>query len=328
VFAVADETYGSIGPAFYGLRTSVAALLLMALTRTKRPEGLKEQPPDDLGRALGLDRAPEVKAIRRKLGRLASFGRTSDFGRELARQRVAARVAATGFLCVDAHVRVYHGQRVLPKAHVARMRITMPATTDYWVNDAPGDPLLVLTAEANAGLVAILPAIIADIRKIVGERRVGRRTRPAPDLRFVRRTRGAERSPLREFLGDALPPGGHTCFPQYESFFGQSAMTGDHASEVDLLRRDAIVARCAWRSGRSLAGPRRAKQADRAKFLDFCCNSSEGCCTNSAARSGGSLSRTFERLLLSGRSPCVSSVPQTATISSGDFAKGPLSQRL
>ena len=172
VFAVADEIYGSIGPAFYGLRTTVAALLLMALTRIKRPEGLKEHPPDDLGRALGLDRAPEVKTIRRKLRRLASFGRASDFGRELARRRVAARGAATGFLYVDGHVRVYHGHRVLPKAHVARMRISMPATTDYWVNDAEGDPLLVLTAEANAGLVAVLPGILADIRRLVGERRV------------------------------------------------------------------------------------------------------------------------------------------------------------
>lgn len=172
VFAVADEVYGTIGPAFYGLRTTVAALLLMALTRIKRPEGLKEHPPDDLGRALGLDRAPEVKTIRRKLRRLASIGRASDFGRELARRRVAGRGAATGFLYVDGHVRVYHGLRVLPKAHVARMRISMPATTDYWVNDAEGDPILVLTADANAGLVAMLPAMLADIRKLVGERRV------------------------------------------------------------------------------------------------------------------------------------------------------------
>jgi transposase len=172
VFDVAAGIYGSIGPAFYGLRTTVAALLLMALTRIKRPEGLKEHPPDDLGRALGLDRAPEVKTIRRKLRRLAAFGRAADFGRALARLRVAARGAATGFLYADGHVRVYHGLHVLPKAHVARMRISMPATTDYWVNDAQGDPIFVLTAEANAGLVAIMPRLLAEIRKAVGERRV------------------------------------------------------------------------------------------------------------------------------------------------------------
>ena len=42
VFACAQKIYGSLGPAFYGLRTSLLTLLLMALWRIKRPEGLKE----------------------------------------------------------------------------------------------------------------------------------------------------------------------------------------------------------------------------------------------------------------------------------------------
>jgi len=67
VLECARKIYGSIGPAFYGLRTSLVALLLMALWRIKRPEALKEFPPADLGRVLGLDRAPEVKTLRRKL---------------------------------------------------------------------------------------------------------------------------------------------------------------------------------------------------------------------------------------------------------------------
>ncbi|MGH3523665.1 MAG: putative transposase, partial [Mycobacterium sp.] len=153
VFRCAQEIYGSIGPAFYGLRTSILALLLMALLRIRRPEGLKEHPPDDLGRVLGLDRAPEVKTLRRKLTRLAAFGRAVEFGRALAERRVALRGNAMGFLYVDGHVRVYHGQHRLPKTHVARMRLSMPATSDYWVNDMAGDPLFVVTAEANAGLV-------------------------------------------------------------------------------------------------------------------------------------------------------------------------------
>jgi hypothetical protein len=69
-------------------------------------------------------------------------------------------------------VRVYHGKHVLPKAHVARMRISMPATSDYWVNDSAGDPLFVVTAEANAGLVKMLPGILAQVRALVGKRRL------------------------------------------------------------------------------------------------------------------------------------------------------------
>src|SRR6266568_1283881 len=70
VFECAQQIYGSLGPAFYGLRTSLLTLLLMALWRIKRPEALKEYSPTDLGRVLGLDRAPEVKTLRRKLARL------------------------------------------------------------------------------------------------------------------------------------------------------------------------------------------------------------------------------------------------------------------
>ncbi len=172
VLSVAREIYGSIGPAFYGLRTTLMALLLMALLRIKRPEQLKEHAPPDLGRLLGLDRAPEVKTLRRKLARLGALGRAAAFGSALAARRIAARGAALGFLYVDGHVRVYHGKHRLPKAHVARMRLAAPATSDYWVNDTQGEPLFVVTAEANAGLVKMLPAVLAEVRRLVGERRV------------------------------------------------------------------------------------------------------------------------------------------------------------
>jgi len=172
VFDIARSVYGSIGPAFYGLRTTMVTLLFAALLRIKRPEGFKEHSPQDLGRLLGLDRAPEVKTVRRKLDRLAASGRAADFGRALAKRRVERLGDAIGFLYVDGHVRVYHGKHDLPKTHVARMRISMPATSDYWVNDEKGDPLFVLTAPANAGMVKMLPEVLAEIRELIGERRL------------------------------------------------------------------------------------------------------------------------------------------------------------
>jgi len=172
VFRTAQQVYGEIGPAFYGLRTTLLTLLLMALWRIQRPEALKEHDPQSLGRVLGLDRAPEIKTVRRKLTRLASYHKAEQLGAELARLRVAERGHLLGFLYVDGHVRAYHGQRTIPKAHLARMRLSMPATTDYWVNDQAGDPLLVITATANAGMVKMLPEVLTEVRTLVGDRRV------------------------------------------------------------------------------------------------------------------------------------------------------------
>ena len=172
VLDCAQNVFGDIGPAFYGLRTTILTLLLMALLRIKRPEALKEHAPPALGRVLGLDRAPEVKTLRRKLSTLAAFGRAVEFGRKLAQHRVATHSAAMGFLYADGHVRVYHGKHTIPKTHVTRMRLAMPATSDYWVNDTDGEPLFVVTAEANAGLARMLPPLLAEIRGLVGERRV------------------------------------------------------------------------------------------------------------------------------------------------------------
>ena len=169
---ISRKLYGEIGPAFYGLRTTLLTLLLMALLRIQRPEQLKEQDPASLGRLLGLDRAPEVKTLRRKLTRLAAYLRAEQLGAELARLRVAQRGHLMGFLYVDGHVRAYHGQRSISQAYVARRHLAMPATTDYWVNDRAGDPLLVITGEVNGALTKAFPHLLEEVRGVVGERRV------------------------------------------------------------------------------------------------------------------------------------------------------------
>jgi len=77
LLSVARKIYGSIGPAFYGLRTTLVTSVLLALLRIPRPETLKEYSPGDLGRIVGLDRMPEVKTLRRKLARLEKEGWTT-----------------------------------------------------------------------------------------------------------------------------------------------------------------------------------------------------------------------------------------------------------
>ena len=173
LFEISQKLYGEIGPAFYGLRTTLLTLVLMALLRIKRPEQLKERDPAAFGRLLGLDRAPEVKTLRRRLTRIAAYHCAEQLGAELARRRVDQRGHLMGFLYVDGHVRAYHGERTLStNAYVPRRHLAMPASTDYWINDRSGDPLLVMTGEVDAALSKALPGVLRQVREMVGERRV------------------------------------------------------------------------------------------------------------------------------------------------------------
>jgi hypothetical protein len=162
LFGISRKLYGEVGPAFYGLRTTLLTLLLMALLRIKRPEHLKERDPAAFGRVLGLDRGPEVKTLRRRITRLAARHCAVELGAELARRRVDQRGHLMGFLYVDGHVRAYHGQRdIASKAYVTRRHLAMPATTDYWVNDRSGDPLFVITGAVDAALTKASPGCCA-----------------------------------------------------------------------------------------------------------------------------------------------------------------------
>ena len=173
LFRISRKLYGEIGPAFYGLRTTLLTLLLMALLRIKRPEHLKERDPAAFGRLLGLDRAPEVKTLRRRLSHLAAHHCAEQLGVELARWRVDQRGHLMGFLYIDGHVRAYHGQRTIASnAYVARRHLAMPASIDYWINDRSGDPLLVITGDVDAALTKALPRLLRQVRDLVGERRV------------------------------------------------------------------------------------------------------------------------------------------------------------
>jgi len=170
VLGIFQSLVRSLGPAFYGVRTVVMTLLFMALLRIKRPERLRTQRPVDLGRVLGLDRAPEVKTLRRKLSQLGNLRVGVRLMRELARRRLSSK-NRVGFFYVDGHVREYHGTAKLGKAYVTRRRLAAPASTDTWVNDAQGSPVFVVTSELNASLTKVLEPIVDELQQLLGTKR-------------------------------------------------------------------------------------------------------------------------------------------------------------
>jgi transposase len=164
---VFQGVFSSLAPAFYGLRTTVVTLFLCALLRIKRPEELKEHRPQDLGRIVGLDRMPEVKTVRRKLSRLAAYKRGKQLMEKLARRRITEDLKRVAFLYVDGHVREYRGKHRLAKAKKPQRQVVTAAATDYWVHDAAGEPLLVVTTEMNGALTQVLEPILQDVKRLI-----------------------------------------------------------------------------------------------------------------------------------------------------------------
>src|SRR5512135_3320493 len=74
LLAAARQVYGRLKDGFCGLTATLLTLVFLALAGEPRAEGATRVPPAALGRVLGLDRAPEVKTIRRNLGQLAVAG--------------------------------------------------------------------------------------------------------------------------------------------------------------------------------------------------------------------------------------------------------------
>jgi len=170
---VGSAVYGGLSNGFFGLRSVLLTFGFMALLRIKTPEQLTEHAPGELGLLLGLDRAPEVKTLRRKLREMGERLLARTFMRRLTERWAKAEPRELGLLYVDGHVRPYHGRtHVLPKHHVQQRGRSMPGTKDFHVNDRSADPLFFVTAEANEGLLAMLDAtLLPEVRRLVGPRR-------------------------------------------------------------------------------------------------------------------------------------------------------------
>jgi len=168
---IGTKAYGTLHKGFYGLRSVLLTLAFMALLRIKTTEQLKSCNPGELGIVLGLDRSPEMKTLRKKLKEMGLRNKAGDFISFLSKRWVDQDKDVIGFIYIDGHVRAYHGRKYnLPKTHVARRRLCMPATTDFWINDANSEPIFFVTAEANDSLLSMLDKkVIPELKQLAGK---------------------------------------------------------------------------------------------------------------------------------------------------------------
>jgi prepilin-type processing-associated H-X9-DG protein len=154
--------YFALPKGFYSVVQIFILLSYMALLRIKSPERLRYSPAGELGHLLGLDRVPEVRTLREKVKALARPKEVLEWSRQLSREWMGDNPEAAGVLYVDGHVRAYYGsQTKLPARYVARERLRMRGTTDYWVNDQIGRPFFVVSTPLTPGLLEIMRKEIA-----------------------------------------------------------------------------------------------------------------------------------------------------------------------
>jgi len=146
---------------YYGLVSVVLTLAFMALSRIKNPEQLKQCKPGEIGKIIGLDRSPEVKCLRDKIKLLSSQKQAQRLNRLLVDDWYRNQSEENLFLYIDGHVRIYHGSQAnLPAKFVSRQKLCLNATTEFWVNDPKGMPVMMVTGELTEKLAQSIENLI------------------------------------------------------------------------------------------------------------------------------------------------------------------------
>ena len=154
---------------YYRTLHVILLLAYMALCRIKTVEQLQYEMPGELGKLMGLDRIPEVRCLRKKLTQLSQGEAPDHWAGVLSQEWLERSPELAGTLYVDGHVRLYHGKQTrLPARYVARQRLCLRGTTDYWVNDALGQPFFSIERPIDHGMLEalrsdIVPRLLKDV---------------------------------------------------------------------------------------------------------------------------------------------------------------------
>ena len=173
----------------YYMKLHVILLLAyMALCRVKAVEQLQYETPGELGKLMGLDRIPEVRCLRKKLAQLSEDEAPQRWAAVLSQRWMEQDPELAGTLYVDGHVRLYHGKQTkLPRRYVARQRLCLRGTTDYWVNDGLGQPFFSVERPIDHGLLkALRSEVVPRLLKEVPRQPSAQQLQDEPHLsRFV-----------------------------------------------------------------------------------------------------------------------------------------------
>jgi len=154
---------------YYSVESIFISLAFLALLRAKTLARSATIPCGELGRAIGLDRIPEVKTLRERIERFCDRTDVKQWSLSLSKEWMDQHPDLAGVLYIDGHVNLYYGRSTkMPKRYVSRLRLCMSGSTDYWVNDSTGQPFFVVNEVMSGGMIEkikedIIPRLNEDV---------------------------------------------------------------------------------------------------------------------------------------------------------------------
>jgi hypothetical protein len=154
------------------LRLALDALVA-ALTICQRcVEGVRRLETPSAEVLLRAEHAPSASWVRRVLGRFAKGFGGAKLHLAMAFGYVKAERASESdavVLYVDNHLRPYTGKHKLRKGWRMQDKRVLPGTTDYYVHDEDGRPVMRVDVASHDSLTALLSPIVRTLRQALGK---------------------------------------------------------------------------------------------------------------------------------------------------------------
>ncbi len=134
-------------------------------------EATKHLIRDQIGPLAGLDRLPELRTLRPRLGELAGACDPLRLQADLAAAMIGAEAPLLGLYFVDDHFVPYEGAKPVGKGYNTKRRHAHKGLADTVVTDYHGRAVCFVSGPPS-GLTKTLPAALAELRTVTGQAKI------------------------------------------------------------------------------------------------------------------------------------------------------------
>ena len=170
----ADQVLGALSPATARRYDAASVLLASSFAfalGSGSVEATKHLVVKDAGALIGLKTFPHLRTLRPRLAALADASDPLALQRSFAKAMLAADERPPEVFYVDDHFVTYWGKRPVAKGYNVRRHLAEPGRDDTFVVDDSWRAICFSSGDPR-GLSVTLPDVLAQLKEIVGERRV------------------------------------------------------------------------------------------------------------------------------------------------------------